>query len=884
MKDKKINLIVLIAFFIACSIFTMVFYKPYDAKAATTVKNVVNETFDGGVSDKWILRDGAQVKNDYSALRITPKVYDWGGHIIFSKYKLEGSCRVEFTLSEITTDGAWLAFSYGTPTKETAFSVGGGAFMFFHENSSLRFHHQGGVLVNATPSLSYPFSVLSGVAGELRTCSIEFEKIENQTYTVYVKVTTTATGLTVGEYFFDSVTISDGYFGFNSNMVDVDIREFCVYEGDELVCIDDFTSSSILFQAGGDPNANWLASASYDSECLYAGAIGQLDLRKIDSQAIYGEKIETAEIIDIEKPISCKASIFIYPMSRGVDTGFEIAKSSEGEKGLFFGVRRNLIGYSLVCYGQGLDSQVVTVEFDPLNHVVSVELEVFWNGKITFKSSDGAIIEAQKQSFSGFISIVTRDSDGTHQLGNGGFVDDFCLDTQIKINRLGEDKYNNFDGTKTFIDEGYEYHQFLDYSKKWFMGENVEISNYTDKNTNGVIYFKSSSVFSAFGPKEKYSDYIVRFDVCVFSAGNLNECFGLQFGKQNLNVVCDNTTYLGVGVLSDGANYISNNCLLENQLNSAPVLNEQGERYNFFDSNKTYNFLYVVKGGTVSVYFKESTESDEVLTVPRARCENVNTDGFLALFGTNNISLQVDNFSVINLDYDVKSSIPESKEKTEVVRVNFNANDKIYGLEVENAEVKDGKLEFNNGGKLTSKEEINSFIFRIAYNGNVVVKNGDLQIRVSSIKKTIEVVDESPIAVFDLDEGVNYLEIIKMGKLLTIAYVGENQPIAGLNTNFFTVDLSRDYSGYLTIEKLGAILKIDSLAVFNLKSGITILKRDHDPADDVPKAWYEKPPINEPKTGRFAEILIISAAITLVIVGVATVVILFRRRKKREEN
>lgn len=83
-------------------------------------------------------------------------------------------------------------------------------------------------------------------------------------------------------------------------------------------------------------------------------------------------------------------------------------------------------------------------------------------------------------------------------------------------------------------------------------------------------------------------------------------------------------------------------------------IRENGEPVNLWEKDedgkyKTYNILFIVRNRSVEVYYKEKNQDISVLGILRAKYVDVNTYGYVAVFGANGVSFEISDFKLTNL-------------------------------------------------------------------------------------------------------------------------------------------------------------------------------------------------------------------------------------------
>ena len=164
------------------------------------------------------------------------------------------------------------------------------------------------------------------------------------------------------------------------------------------------------------------------------------------------------------------------------------------------------------------------------------------------------------------------------------------------------------------------------------------------------------------------------------------------------------------------------------------------EDYHFYKDQETkYNFMIVARNRTVYVYFKEDSEDISKLGICRAVIPNVNTDGYVSIFGVSGVSFDIFNYKLTNI-------APEATEDSTIaLRESFNNQTMSDKLVTEgSATVKDGAMQLSNGSVAMK----NNSRYYIA-NFTVLNSNADISMSFSDNKSVILSKDLNKITVND---------------------------------------------------------------------------------------------------------------------------------------
>lgn len=818
------------------------------ASAAVSTQSVYADDFNAeALSGDWTATN-AQVKSEYSSLRVQPTEYSWPAHILCSGYKLERDCRLEVKLQELPTENAsWFSLSFGSPSTITIFEKASGALIFSDDYTML-------FKEGANTGTAYNFSPIGNLVGNgPATVILEFAKRDNGAYNI--TYTVKANGGEIGTAVIENFAVQDGYFGFNTYGMHFDVLSFDAYEGGERVYADDFTASAISHDENVVKGSEWVASAPFTRKSAAIAPVGQLDISEIGANVVYKDAFVTkSSEVSVLYEISAKFDFSNADV--GVASGFEIAKATAEAEGVFVGLIRKAAGYSVVL-SDGDNKQEILLGGNPSDGIWSVSvaanydysLEVTTNGFTTTFELDCPV--------DGYFGVTTSDDYATS--GKGALVDDFSFERYIYTESQAMDAGMNFEGTREFEDEDGKYYQYYFPTKDWYAGSNVRVANHGFTN-NGYVLFGNASVDSSFGPKQKYSDCIVRFDVTLVGsdyyydnpetyfntptgAGACDaECFGLQFGSKSYKNNYVNAQSLGVATYHAKSVYYTTNCTLAGGTGgvvyraNAPYTAEN--EYDLFRKSATYNFMYVIKNGTVTMHFKEASEDESVLGIVREKVTGVETNGYVAVYGSNGVDFRLDNLSITSLDRNINSS-------------EYKGGDDLQTLRVDTTKGDDFSAFTTNGNTITTKGVTGSNITRLtlgAMNG-LTYKQGDLEIVFTEGGATIRDGSNAKEIFFDkplLLRGAT-VEISRIGDTVGIGFANAGAPLEAIDGNYYSA------SGFkvagrenISISSNGEV-KITKAAIFNLDSNVSIDARNFDAATDIMQPWVKRKSLQDKK-------------------------------------
>lgn len=810
------------------------------ANAAVTSESVYADSFNATkLSEKWIV-DEASIIADYASLRIQPTEYAWPGHVVCRGYKLEGDCRLEMKTQRLPSENeSWFALSFGSPVATAIFEKASGALIF--TNGATQLFKNG-----ANANVLFNYSPFGGVfMDKVATTVVDFDKRDNGNYDITYTVKNGKEEL--GTSVIEDFEVQDGYFGFNTFDVHFDVLSFDVYEGDEKVYADDFTTSKISHDDNIIKGSEWVALSPFTVESANVAPVGQLNVSKIGSNVVYSEPFinKSTEVSTI---FNLSAKFDFSSATIGVATGFEIAKPSKDTAGVFIGLVRYYTNYKLVCT-YGANKEECEIALNPKDGVFKVSIVARYDNSLIV-TVNGIQEQFVVNSIEGYWGITTPEGYSTS--GQGAYVDDLSFKRSIYKASNVSDCAINFEGTKELEDEYGKYYEFYAPTKDWYFGSNVRLANY-DFADNGYVLFGNASPTSSFAPKTRYNDCIVRFDVTLVGSDYYYdnpetyydtpdgrgacdaECFGLQFGLDSYQNIYANAQSLGIATYNGKSIYYTTNCLRasgQNEIVHRPSVDgEPAIEYDLFRKSVKYNFMYIIRNGTVSMHFKESNEPESVLGIVREYVTGVKTDGYVSVYGANGVDFRLDNFSVVNLDRSLTSSNYVGGENVETFRADLTKGDTLTAF-----------TQKQNG--FETKGVVESHIARLTLEDvlGLTYRHGDFNITfrengatVTDGLKTEEITFDFPLVY----QGAT-IEISRIGDELTIAFVNANAPLSAIDENIYTVK-GLQFAKRSKIEILGDTgISLSKIALFNLDSVATISARNFDATKDIMQPWVPR--------------------------------------------
>ena len=234
--------------------------------------------------------------------------------------------------------------------------------------------------------------------------------------------------------------------------------------------------------------------------------------------------------------------------------------------------------------------------------------------------------------------------------------------------------------------------------------------------------------------------------------------------------------------------------------------------------------------------------------------ENENTDGYVAIFGVNNISFSVDNVSFINLDIEAPATTYSgTTDYQEVTRYDFSKSGEINGLSTNNATYQNSKYRLNENGEIKTTKLVNDYVLRLKIKdieNTLLINQDNLNVKfVNKRDKYIEIDDGASVIKKELPQNYqfinSYLEVEKIGTTLNVRFVSGDTPFSRFEDSVISFSIAGTNNSLLTIKSLNGFADIYSYTFVNLNKYVTMSSRNYDPDIDDITPWYPKPPKDE---------------------------------------
>lgn len=677
-----------------CAVFaTIETENTYTARAEGVREEIVYDTFDDEkISESdWDASSQATLHRQYTAMRFSE--WDlWGSHVACSGYQIgvDPETGEKTSVGSVTdvsfvirgaegVQSSWLGLIVGAKKLHANYDVeNANYFVKFGANDAA-------LLDMSAKSVDSLFSSESPIAsakkqGEAVKIFMTLTKTEENSsgegeYEIAVKYASVdengETGAARTLFQSNNSKLNfDGYLSFcGMGGISVDICSFAIAVDGEEAFADDFTQAKIGFN--GTDGANWTSHA-YSSAYVTIGKINTVTLNANDSL------VSKARIIHNQTT------------ERQFEIGFD-CYAENSRAGDFIGVYFDYNGVKyFVGAGIGLANENVAILMKGGKPLKTIEvgggfLNTSTKNEITltgdFDYTVTLNVNGKSASFSdvafdgawaiGSLRTTAAQTENYYEIDNARYVK-----YTYKISSAGSYS-TDFGGVKKSESEGMTFYEHYVNESRWNLGSEVIVPKYRQNGKWQYIRLSSGTNLSKsaayFAPKEKYGEYIIRFDFSVnndyvaeehatWSDGDSGKLtnrgqdydakFGLSFGKTSLK---------GDVKESDGI-FFYNHYTTQNRGEGVyhdtrlAVMETDGEYgfascpYDVFaQTDKTFNVMIVVRNSTLELYMKESSEGEEKFNTPIYTRKGVNGYGFPVLTALDFADVNVYSYSIVNI-------------------------------------------------------------------------------------------------------------------------------------------------------------------------------------------------------------------------------------------
>ena len=699
---------------------------------------VMEEHFYSGSLEPNFTSDSVSVTTDSYGMHFEG-AYHFGSALVLTAYKLKSYNRFTFSIEMLGTNDGFVYCGFGGADEKKTVSYYD--FNLCVSKGVTALYEMGG-MDSWTQVGSKPLNNALTV-GKTTDFAVTLEKVSGNEFKVTFEILENGEPIVTTDYG-STVRMENpnGYFcmwgGLNEKF---NLRNFKVYDSPtNLAFSDDFVNSSLTYGDEAVGNSNWhINEARFTRDEIFISRNAGPVFNKAGDFITAKNPLELCD--DVSKPYEISFMAQIKNLEKNATFGLFLNadKSVSLDKATIIGVSvydDKFASVNLIRNGKMSDNEENLIPLSSLNiDDIAVEFNVTICSDYTIIVNIGGVqLTFNNIKYDGYWGICNYSTDNVS-------TSDVRLD-EVKVIKntyapcAEPDLSNDFAGIK-MTQDGFEEYYISD--RTYYIGPSVSLRPKSAFTTEPSIYFENSGSYSAFAPKKQYTDFILQFDVKMVSEGKNSQWFGVNFGKKNFAAISDTSSGIYfeyyAWATEPYTQMVSNLCTFDDGSKAKKV-----EDYHFYKDQETkYNFMFVAKNRTVYVYFKEDSEDISKLGICRAVIPDINTAGYVSIFGVSGVSFDVMNYKLTNI-------APEATGDSEIaLRESFN-NDKISDKLVTEggAEIKDGTMKLSGGSIATA----NNNTYYIA-NFTALNLNADLTVSFSDNKSLVLSKDLKTVTVND---------------------------------------------------------------------------------------------------------------------------------------
>ena len=847
------------------------------ANASVEKRTVFTENFNAQtLSNAWASKDAESVA-EYNAMRFNGGYY-WGGAVALTTYTLQEYNKFTFDMRVVdyNVGDSWIALGYGGYSASSRFFDYAGYVQWNSRYASLLARDGADFALAAQETVS----VYEKSADEAATITLEIIKTADETYD-FVSLYEFADD-TEQSFTWSGVKIpdSDRYICFNSANTVWDLVSFEAFDGaGASVFQDDFSADSLTEEAQSPSEGSWHISSAYSKAEISVCRVGTLAFNGKNSLLLRKEGLENTAQSNLVHALSFSLRFNGWAENAYFGIGFGLENENSAiDKKAYVGVTANGASganFALIKAGEVKKSVSVSRADFAIGEsgFCKAQIKLYYDYSVEIVVGN-ASARFENVNFEGAFALGNLTLSGEEAARVE--IDDLSLLSQADVSYASPDASNNFFGIKR-DDDGTEFYYVN--PNEWFFGQGVSLPYRHAWDEESSVLFFNSTAYSSFGYRAKYDEFILRFEVEMTSKGRNGECFGMTFGKSTFLTNVEKSTsvgffYNGYDVANVRTGIKGYNCLTAD---GSPEVELDGLHF-WKDTSTRYQFTFIVRGRCVEVYCREKAADITGLGVLRARFVDVDTDGYVSVFGTGGVGFALYNYSIQNIGAGAleNSAYP--------LRENFSST-VSGGLATQNGVVEKGALRLTEGS-LSTTERAKYFLLqaRVSTSSPVTVAfSDDEEITVDFAAKTATFKEGTNETTVGLPTDRNYgafatIDVCALGNTARIGLRGEYEPTDKL---YETAASHTFYEAFCVgATTLKGTLTADDFRWYVLDSYQTV-KTDYSPSDGEVTAWQPKEKWTGGKTD-FAPILIVAGIAVVAVAAGVTVVIIVKKRKGRK--
>ena len=813
-----------------------------DGQNKTTV---MEEHFYSGSLEPNFTSDSVEVKTDSYGMHFAG-AYHFGSALVLTAYKLKDYNRFTFSIDMLQTNEGFIYLGFGGEDEKATVSYYD--FNLCISKGVTALYQMGGM--DSWKQLgSMPLNNALTV-GKTTDFGVTLERVSGNNYKVTFEILEEGEPIITTDY---GTTVRmehpDGYVcmwgGMNEQF---NLRDFKVYDSPKNIAFaDDFVDSSLTYGDEAVGDSNWhINEARFTRDEVFISRNAGPEFKAAGDTITAKNPLVPCN--DVSKPYEISFKTQIASLEKDATFGLYLGAENAGDlkSATIIGVSahdKEFASVNLFKNGEKVDYGDTLIPLSVLNiDDTSVDFEVTIYSDYTIGLTIGGIqFDFNNVKYDGFWGICNYSTDGKST--SVVRLDEVKVVKNTYAPCTEPDLSNDFAGIR-LTQDGFEEYYISD--RTYYLGPGVALRPKSAFTTEPSVYFENAGSYSAFAPKKQYTDFILQFDLKMVSEGANSQWFGVNFGKPAFAAISDKTTsvyfeYYG-WTEEPYTQMVSNLCAFDDGSKAKAV-----EGYHFYKDQETkYNFMIVAKNRTVYVYFKEDSEDISKLGICRAIIPDVNTAGYVSIFGANGLSFDIFNYKLTNL-------APEATEDSAIaLRESFEKealSDKLQTTG--NAVVKDGAMQFSNGSlemKNKSNYYIANFTILEAKEDVTVQFSNNKSVTLSGDLKKVTVKDGKKKTAFDVSEyrlsdyKNTQIQLIVQHDALSMAAKGVYEPQDKFSAPIVEYTFAKPVAeGILSWTSKDASL--DDIAVYSLDHTYKAASVSYEEDPNDTDIWEKKEPL-----------------------------------------
>ena len=858
-----------------------------------TKATAMDEHFYSGTLEPNFTSDNVEVKTDSYALH-NAGAYQYGSVLMLRAYKMKAYNRFTFTIDCIRSDSGFVYCGLGGSAEDTL--AGNYDANVTFSNNITALYEMGGQDQWKTVGEGYMLPNIYN-PGKSTDIALTVQQVSGKDYKVTFEVLEEGEVIATTDYK-SNIRLehgNGGYFCMWAGLNEVfNIRDFKVYDNPtHLAFSDDFQNSSMTYAVEALGDSKWhVNNAGLEQDDVFFCRNAGPEFNKANAAITAKKQLETCD--KVSKPYEITANVKIESLPKDATFGFFFGAKNPGEIS-----KANVIGVSTYdskfaavnLFRNGKltnpgESQIPLRVLDIGGGMIEVKAVIHDDNSVVF-SVGGVQVKFYNVKYDGYWGMCTFSSD--MKSAALASVDEIAVVSNTYENCTSPDCSNDFAGIKMTPD-GFQEYYISD--RTYYIGPGAALRPKGAFTTEPSLYFENTGPYSSFGPKTKYTDFILNFDVKLVSSGENGQWFGVSFGKTN---------YASISSTVPGVYFAYNHWTDTPYTHMATSLCEfddgtrekKIEDYHFYKDQETkYNIMIVARNRTVYVYFKEDSEDISKLGICRAVIPNVNTAGYVMVYGNGGLAFDIFNFRITNISGEATGDSPIA------LREAFDGTSITDKLATDgSAEVKDGAMKLSGGSLAMSGNSRYSIV-----NCTVPEMKEDLALSFgndcgATLTKDMNkiIVKEggksTPIDVskYNLsDYNKVQLQYTLQYDTLTVAAKGVYEPYDKLSAPIAEYTFARPLSEGI-VKWTSKDAALDDVSVYSLDGRYKAASVSYEEDPDVVNMWTPKDKVvgrkavakNTEKAKKLPLVFIIAYAVIAAVIVALLVVIIVLFAKKR---